>query len=79
MKALRTMEAKLGGSTAVAVIAIVATAIVVTAAAMDLSRAAIMVGRVGGGWETTTDHLDIRKLMLLPLYDYSSSLSLLLN
>jgi hypothetical protein len=76
MKASRTMEAKLGGHTAVAVIAIVATVIVVTAVAMDLPRAAIMVGGVGGGWETTTDHLDIRKLMLLPSYDYSLLLSL---
>ncbi len=76
MKASRTMEAKLRGNTAVAVIAIVATVIVVTAAAMDLPRAAIMVGGVVRGWETTTDHLDIRKLMLLPSYDYSLSLSL---
>ena len=76
MKALRTMEAKLGGNTAVAVIAIVATMIVVTAAEMDLPRAAIMVGGVGGRWVTTTDHFEIRNLMLLPLYDYSSLLSL---
>jgi hypothetical protein len=76
MKASRTMEAKLGGNTAVALIAIAATMIVVTAAAMDLPRAAIMVGGVGSRWVTTTDHLDIRNLMLLPLYDFSSLLSL---
>ncbi len=76
MKASITMEAKLGGNTAVAVIAIVATMIVVTAVEMDLPRAAIMVGGVGGRWVTTTDHLDIRNLMLLPSYDYSSLLTL---
>jgi hypothetical protein len=65
MKASRTMEAKLGENTAVAVIAIVATMIAVTAAEMDLPRAAIMVGGVGGRWVTTTDHLEIRNLMLL--------------
>jgi hypothetical protein len=70
MKTSRTVEAKLGGYTAVAVIVIVATVIVVTAAVMDLPRAAIMVGGVGRGWETTTDHLDIIMFMLLPSYDY---------
>jgi hypothetical protein len=43
------MEAKLGGNTAVAVIAIVATVIVATAAAMHFPIAAIMVRGVGGG------------------------------
>ncbi len=62
MKASRIMEAKLGGSTAVAVIAIVATVIVVTAAAMDLPRAAIMVGEVGGRRVISTDNLDITNL-----------------
>jgi hypothetical protein len=61
------------------VTAIVATVIVATAAAMDLPRAAIMVGGVGGGWETTTDHLDIIMFMLLPSYDYSLLLSLSLS
>jgi hypothetical protein len=43
------LAAQRGGNTAVAVIAIVATVIVVTEAAMDLPRAAIMFGGVGGG------------------------------
>jgi hypothetical protein len=62
MKASRIMEAKLRGSTAVAVIAIVATVIVVTAAAMDLPRAAITVGGVCGRRVISTDDLDIRNL-----------------
>ncbi len=62
MKASRTMEAKLQGSTAVAVIAIVATVIVVTAAAMDLPKAAITVGVIGNRRVISTDDLDIRNL-----------------
>jgi hypothetical protein len=88
MKASRTMDAMLGGNTVVAVIAIVATVIVATAAALHLPIAAIMVGGVSGGWETTTDHLDKMFMLLiilsnysisLPSYDYSSLLSLLLS
>ncbi len=63
MKASRIMEAKLGRSTAVAVMAIVATVIVVTAAVMDLPRAAITVREVGGRRVISTDDLDIRNLM----------------
>jgi hypothetical protein len=62
MKALRIMEAKLQGSTAVAVIAIVATVIVVTAVVMDLLKAAITVRGVGGRRITSTDNLDILNL-----------------
>jgi hypothetical protein len=62
MKALRIMEAKLQGSTAVAVIAIVATVILVIAAATGLLKAAIMVGGVGGRQIISTDNLDILNL-----------------
>jgi hypothetical protein len=62
MKALRIMEAKRRGSTAVAVIAIVATVIVVTAAAMDLPKAPIMVGGVDGRRVISTEDLDIRNI-----------------
>ncbi len=55
MKASSIMEAKLQGNTAVAVItivvaviAIVATVIVVKAVAMDLPKATITVGVIGG-------------------------------
>jgi hypothetical protein len=61
MKALR-MKAKLQGSTAVAVIAIVVTVILVTAAAMDLLKAAIAVRVVGGRRIISTDNLGILNL-----------------
>jgi hypothetical protein len=62
VKASRIMEAKLQGSTAVAVIAIVGTVIVVKAAVMDLPKAAIKVGVIGGRRVISTDNLDIRNL-----------------
>jgi hypothetical protein len=56
MKALRIMETKLQGSTAVAVIAIVGTVILVIAAATGLLKAAITVGEVGGRQIISTDN-----------------------
>ena len=62
MKALSIMDAKLQGSTAVAVIAIVATVIPVTAVAMGLLKAAITVRGVGGRRIISIDNLDILNL-----------------
>ncbi len=63
MKALRIMEAKLKGSTAVAVIVVVATVLLVTAVAMDLLKAAIAVRGVGGRPIISTDNFEILNLM----------------